>query len=642
MTRSRTSSARPSTCISRAITRSSWDASSALTRAPGCRWSTTAAGTIGCPERPRDVHPAVAPARRRRDQAGGAGRHRLASVRAGSAVPPARDRAGERHRGDPRRADQLGDRRALADLAGTRREGGRRDPGAVAHGVPHGRGDLPRGGDAGVRGRGRVLHDGSARRRSEGDAADGRGRPRAPVWPARRSDGRPDSRLTSGPLDPRGLRASAGGRVGWTSRRQLRPRRGLLLLSVEDPARHGRRRRHSHRRRRDRDPLPPAARSWPSRPERARGGRLQPALQRAAGRGAARAAAAARRDERPAACPRPPLRARARRAAARPAGRAPPRPSRVSPLRGADAATRRAGRVPQGAGDPDRHPLSGPDPSSGRRRALRAAAAAANGAAGRGDPLAADLGRPRGRRDRSGGRCRARVLRSLIPLRILQLYPKADYFTGAAVQLCDLATGLAARGHAVTVATPPNPLWAERLGAAGVAHLPIPNRRPWDVRAAFRIAQLIRARDIQVAHAHKGRARTLALLAGLLGARPRLVLNRGVSFRVPRSRRLGYTSRRVHAIVAVCESIKRDLVATGVPAEKIEVIYSGTDVERFHPRLDGQAIRRELGLTAEHFLVTQIGVRSWRGWRDVLDAMAHIAPAVPRARLLFVGAPAPR
>ena len=230
----------------------------------------------------------------------------------------------------------------------------------------------------------------------------------------------------------------------------------------------------------------------------------------------------------------------------------------------------------------------------------------------------------------------------MIPLRILQLYPKADYFTGAAVQLRDLATGLAARGHAVTVATPPNPLWAERLGAAGVVHVAIPMRRAWDVRAAFRIARLIRARDIQVAHAHKGRARTLALLAGLLGARPRLVLNRGVSFRVPRSRRLGYTSRRVHAIVAVCESIKRDLVATGVSADKIAVIYSGTDVERFHPGLDGGPIRRELGLAADHFLVTQIGVRSWRGWRDILEAVGRIAGAAPRARLLFVGAPAPR
>ncbi|HYS16822.1 MAG TPA: glycosyltransferase family 4 protein [Candidatus Binatia bacterium] len=229
-----------------------------------------------------------------------------------------------------------------------------------------------------------------------------------------------------------------------------------------------------------------------------------------------------------------------------------------------------------------------------------------------------------------------------MPLQILQLYPKADYFTGAAMQLRDLAIGLAARGHAVTVATPPSQLWAERLGAAGVGHVAIPMRRAWDIRAAWRIAAVIRARDIQVAHAHKGRARTLALLAGLLGTRPRLVLNRGVSFRVPRSRRLGYTSRRVHAIVAVCESIKRDLVATGVAADKIEVIYSGTDVERFHPGLDGGAIRRELGLTAEHFLITQIGVRSWRGWRDVLEAMSRVAAFAPRARLLFVGAPPPR
>jgi glycosyltransferase involved in cell wall biosynthesis len=228
------------------------------------------------------------------------------------------------------------------------------------------------------------------------------------------------------------------------------------------------------------------------------------------------------------------------------------------------------------------------------------------------------------------------------PLRILQLYPKADYFTGAAIQLRDLAIGLAARGHAVTVATPPSELWAERMRKGGVGHVAVPMRRAWDVRAAWRLAKVIRAGNIQVAHAHKGRARTLALLAGLMGARSKLVLNRGVSFHVPRVRRVGYTSRRVHAIVAVCESIKRDLVATGVPAQKIEVIYSGTDVARFHPGLDGGPIRRELGLAPEHVLITQIGVRSWRGWQDVLDAMARLAPAEPGARLLFVGAPPPR
>lgn len=228
------------------------------------------------------------------------------------------------------------------------------------------------------------------------------------------------------------------------------------------------------------------------------------------------------------------------------------------------------------------------------------------------------------------------------PLRILEVYPKGDFFTGAAMQLRDLARGLVARGHAVTVVTPPSETWAARCGDAGLAHVAIPMRRPYDPRAAWRLARLIRQQRIQIVHAHKGRARTLTLLAGLMGARALLVLNRGVSFPVGRLRRLGYTSRRVHAIVAVCRSIKDGLVASGVPADKVEVIYSGTDLERFHPGADGSGVRRELGLDARRALITQIGVRSWRGWRELLDAMAHVAPRLEHARLLFVGAPPPR
>jgi glycosyltransferase involved in cell wall biosynthesis len=228
------------------------------------------------------------------------------------------------------------------------------------------------------------------------------------------------------------------------------------------------------------------------------------------------------------------------------------------------------------------------------------------------------------------------------PLRVLQIYPKADFFTGAAIQLRDLARGLSERGHHVTVVTPPSEAWAARCREAGLAHVGIAMRRPYDPRAAWQLARLIRRQRVQVAHAHKGRARTLTLLAGLMGARALLVLNRGVSFRIGPVRRLGYTSRRVHAIVAVCRSIRDGLVASGVPAGKIAVIYSGTDLDRFHPGVDGAPIRRELGLSPDHALVTQIGVRSWRGWRDVLAAMRTVAAACARARLLFVGAPAPR
>jgi len=227
-------------------------------------------------------------------------------------------------------------------------------------------------------------------------------------------------------------------------------------------------------------------------------------------------------------------------------------------------------------------------------------------------------------------------------VRILQLYPKADYFTGAAIQLRELSWGLHGRGHHVVVASRPSARWASECAAAGIRYMPLAMRHPVDVATAWNLARLIRAERIGVVHCHKGRARTLAMLAGLLVKIPVLVLNRGVSFPLDRWNRLGYTTSRVTAIVAVCESIKRRLVATGVPERKIEVIYSGTDLSRFHPQVDGGRIRRELGLGAEHMLITQVGIRSWRGNDDVLDAMTRVHRVAPHCRLLFVGAPPPR
>ena len=68
------------------------------------------------------------------------------------------------------------------------------------------------------------------------------------------------------------------------------------------------------------------------------------------------------------------------------------------------------------------------------------------------------------------------------PLRILQLYPKGDFFTGAAIQLHDLAVALARRGHDVTVATPPSATWGERCRASGLQHVALPMRRTTSAR----------------------------------------------------------------------------------------------------------------------------------------------------------------
>ncbi|MBI3824364.1 MAG: glycosyltransferase family 4 protein [Candidatus Rokubacteria bacterium] len=227
------------------------------------------------------------------------------------------------------------------------------------------------------------------------------------------------------------------------------------------------------------------------------------------------------------------------------------------------------------------------------------------------------------------------------PLRILLLYPKDDYFTGAAIQLRELAWGLKARGHEVVVATRPSETWAAKTREAGIAHHALPMSSEVDLRSVRQLVAIVRKHRIQVVHAQKGKARTLAMMAGLFVRIPVLILNRGVSFPLDPFNRLGYTTTRVTAIVAVCESIKRGLVASGVRADKIAVIYSGTDTTRFHPGVDGSGVRRELGLAPDDFLVTQIGVRSWKGNDDVIDAMATVVQKAPQARLLIVGARRP-
>jgi glycosyltransferase involved in cell wall biosynthesis len=221
---------------------------------------------------------------------------------------------------------------------------------------------------------------------------------------------------------------------------------------------------------------------------------------------------------------------------------------------------------------------------------------------------------------------------------LLEIYPKGDFYTGAAIQLRDLARGLAARGHRVIVVTRPSERWAAEAPAAGFTHLDF-FRGPADPLGAARLAGVLRRERIDVVHAHKGGGRTLTLLARGLGPRPPLVVNRGVSFPMAPASRWLDGSRLIARIVAVCQAIKDDLVHQGLPAAKIEVVYSGTDTVWFDPaRASGAGIRRELGLEPATPLVTQIGVREPKGNDDLLRAFARVHGARPDARLLLVGA----
>ncbi len=223
-------------------------------------------------------------------------------------------------------------------------------------------------------------------------------------------------------------------------------------------------------------------------------------------------------------------------------------------------------------------------------------------------------------------------------LTIVQMLEKTGFATGSVVQMFDAAKGLAARGHAVVVVTRPSAEMAARCAAVGVQHAPLALRHEFDIPSMLRFAHLARERKVDVVHVHKGISHAVALGATLMRAHYALVVNRGVSFPIDPWSALKYRSPRVSRIVTVAESIRGVLIASGrIPAHKVGVVYAGVDLERFDPaRTSPAAVRNELGIPPEARVIGHVGMRDWKGWKELVRAFPAIRADHPAAHLLLV------
>jgi len=233
---------------------------------------------------------------------------------------------------------------------------------------------------------------------------------------------------------------------------------------------------------------------------------------------------------------------------------------------------------------------------------------------------------------------RSRAASESHTLSILQVLEKSHFNTGSVHQMYQAASGLRARGHRVAVVCRPGGEVEARCKADGIDFVGLPLRGEADLASGFRLARVLRERDVDVVHVHKGIAHSIALYASFRRSIPCFVVNRGVSFPLDAWMRPKYRLARVHRVVTVCEDIRKVIIASGkLPPEKVVVVYAGVDLRRFDPaRVSGDGIRREFGIPADAFLVNQIGAREWKGWRYLVEAMPDVVKANPRAHLLLV------
>lgn len=229
-----------------------------------------------------------------------------------------------------------------------------------------------------------------------------------------------------------------------------------------------------------------------------------------------------------------------------------------------------------------------------------------------------------------------------MPLTVLHVNTEHGW-RGGEIQTLHLARGLERRGHRSLLAVQPGGELGRRAAGAGLCPLPIPMRGELDLLAARRIARVVRTEDVDLLHLHTAHAVSLGALAGLLGGRRPAVAARRVSFplRGGPCGRLKYTLA-VDRIIAVSESIRRSLVARGIPPERVHVIHSGIDPDRFRGG-DRAGFRATIGggaagLEDDAFLVgTAAHLAAHKGIDKFLEAAAIASRSLGKARFVIVG-----
>jgi glycosyltransferase involved in cell wall biosynthesis len=210
---------------------------------------------------------------------------------------------------------------------------------------------------------------------------------------------------------------------------------------------------------------------------------------------------------------------------------------------------------------------------------------------------------------------------------------------GGQRQLLLLARELRLRGHRQRIVCAEGSALEGRAGAEGFPGLSLPAHDPWHAHGIVQLRQHLQIEPADILHAHDGKGHTVGWLASL-GMPVKRVASRRVTF-LP-TRRLDYRlkyGRTCDGVIAVSEFVRGLVVASGIPAAKVEVIPDGVEIPEQVP--DAQARRQaraRWNFQEDDFVIGQLGAFTpEKGQSLAVEAVAQLETKIPRARLFLAG-----
>ena len=187
-----------------------------------------------------------------------------------------------------------------------------------------------------------------------------------------------------------------------------------------------------------------------------------------------------------------------------------------------------------------------------------------------------------------------------------------------------------------------------------LSRLPILNQLDVVASLARRLDEVIERENPQILHAHSPALNGLAALkVGREHGLPVVYECRafwedaavdhgtssegGLRYRLSRAMETR-VFQQVDAVTTICEGLKRDIVARGIPEEKVAVIPNAVDLERFSTRGGADpALVERLGLEDKVVLGFLGSFYAYEGLPLLIRALPSILDAVPGVRVLLVG-----
>lgn len=213
-------------------------------------------------------------------------------------------------------------------------------------------------------------------------------------------------------------------------------------------------------------------------------------------------------------------------------------------------------------------------------------------------------------------------------------------WAGGQSQSFALVQGLAERGHQLTCVGRADGVWLERLADLPVQSTALSLGGRLDLAAVARLAALMRQQQPQIIHSHDSLSFWLAGLAARMAQVNAALITHKRTDHSPGRAVLWRYRKLVDRVIAISGAAERALLQAGVPQEKIALVYSSVDTDRFHPGEVTKAahFRAEVGLPPEALLVGTIGsLVPRKGHAVLLEAAQAILRDFPLARFVICG-----